>query len=79
LDGTGFWPLVSPLPKQLIPVVLPTVVREELTVEAAVEGSFEKALAALASDPLVDGIETARPLLEEMLAANKDWLPQFKV
>jgi alpha-galactosidase len=79
LDGTGFRPLVSPLPKQLIPVVLPTVVREELTVEAAVEGSFEKALAALASDPLVDGIETARPLLEEMLAANKDWLPQFKV
>jgi 6-phospho-beta-glucosidase len=70
---------VSPLPKQLIPVVLPHVIREDLTVEAAIEGSFEKALAALASDPLVDGVETARPMLEEMLAANKQWLPQFKM
>ena len=79
LDGTGYRPLVSPLPKQLIPVVLPHVIREDLTVEAAIEGSFEKALAALASDPLVDGVETARPMLEEMLAANKQWLPQFKM
>jgi len=78
LDGAGYHPLTSPLPKQLIPVVLPHVVREELAVEAALEGSFEKALAAMASDPLVDGVETARPMLEEMLAANKDWLPQFK-
>jgi len=79
LDGTGCRPLASPLPKPLLPVILPQVMREELTVEAAVEGSKEKALAALASDPLVDGIETARPMLEEMLAANRDWLPQFSL
>jgi 6-phospho-beta-glucosidase len=54
-------------------------VREDLTVEAALEGSFEKALAAMASDPLLNGVETARPMLEELLAANKDWLPQFKL
>lgn len=77
LDATGFRPIASPLPKPLLPVVLPHVVREELTVEAALEGSFEKALAALASDPLVDGVETARPMLEEMIAGNREWLPQF--
>ena len=79
LDGAGYHPLASPLPQQLIPVVLLHVVREELTVEAALEGSFEKALAAMASDPLLNGVETARPMLEELLAANKDWLPQFKL
>jgi len=78
LDGSGAHPLASPLPKQLVPIVRPHVLRQELTMEAALEGSFEKALAALATDPLLDGIETARPLLEEMLAANKDWLPQFR-
>lgn len=77
LDGSGFHPLVSPLPQALVPVVLPHVAREELTVEAALEGSFEKALAVLASDPLLMGIENARPMLEELLAANRDWLPQF--
>jgi alpha-galactosidase len=79
LDGAGYHPLTSPLPEQLIPIVLPHVVREELTVEAALEGSFEKALAVLAGDPLLNGAETARPMLEELLAANKDWLPQFKL
>jgi alpha-galactosidase len=79
LDGAGYHPLTSPLPEQLIPAVLPQVAREELAVEAAVEGSFEKALAAMASDPLLNGVETARPMLEELLAANKDWLPQFKL
>ena len=79
LDGTGCRPLASPLPRQLVPIVLPHVVREELTVEAAVEGSFDKALAVLATDPLVGGVETARPMLEEMLSANKEWLPQFEL
>jgi alpha-galactosidase/6-phospho-beta-glucosidase family protein len=77
LDATGFRPIASPLPPQLVPAVLPHVLRDELTVEAAVEGSFEKALAVLTTDPLVGGIETARPMLEKMIALNKDWLPQF--
>jgi alpha-galactosidase len=77
LDGTGYRPIVSPLPKQLAAVIHPHVIREELTVEAALEGSFDKALAVLATDPLLGRMETARPLLEKMLAANREWLPQF--
>jgi alpha-galactosidase/6-phospho-beta-glucosidase family protein len=30
------------------------------------------------TDPLVARPETARPMLEEMLAANREWLPQFR-
>lgn len=77
LDGTGFRPLVSSMPRGLEAIVRPHVMREELTVEAAVEGSFEKALAALISDPLIGCTDIARPMLTEMLAATKEWLPQF--
>ena len=77
LDGTGCRPLVSPMPKQLAAVIMPHVLRQELTVEAALEGSFETALAVLSTDPLVGRIETARPMLEKMLGATREWLPQF--
>jgi alpha-galactosidase/6-phospho-beta-glucosidase family protein len=77
LDATGYRPLASPLPTALEPVILPHVIRQELTVEAGVEGDFEKAVAALASDPLVRGIADVRPMLTRMLEATKEYLPQF--
>ncbi|MGD8239661.1 MAG: hypothetical protein PVH68_13970 [Armatimonadota bacterium] len=77
LDQTGIRPIVSPMPEQIEAIVRPHVLREELTVEAAVEGDFDKALTVLTRDPLMPSIDAARPMLEEMLAANKKWLPQF--
>ncbi|MCZ6678606.1 MAG: hypothetical protein O7E52_15325 [Candidatus Poribacteria bacterium] len=77
LDATGFRPLVSPMPDMLEAMVRPHVLRDELTVDAALEGSFEKALAVLTTDPLVADRNIARPMLEELIATNKDWLPQF--
>jgi alpha-galactosidase/6-phospho-beta-glucosidase family protein len=77
LDKTGVRPIVSPMPEQIEAIIRPHVLREELTVEAALEGDFDKALAVLAGDPLLPSIDVARPMLEEMLAANKAWLPQF--
>jgi alpha-galactosidase len=78
LDATGYRPLVSPMPEPIEAIVRPHAVREELTVDAALEGSFEKALSAMASDPLVRNAEDARPLLEELVAANREFLPQFE-
>lgn len=77
LDQTGFRPLVSPLSEDLEAIVRPHALREELTVDAALEGDFEKALAAMKSDPLLPNPDVARSLLEELIAATKDWLPQF--
>jgi len=79
LDATGYRPLASPLPETLEPIILPHVIRQELTVEAGVEGDFAKALAVLASDPLVRGIEDVRPMLTRMLEATKEYLPQFRL
>lgn len=48
---------------------------ESLTVQAAVEGSVRVAMQALMAHPLVPSWEVARPLLEELLAANRPWIP----
>lgn len=51
---------------------------EELTVEAAVTGSQEAALAALATHPLVGSASRARLFWERALRNEADFLPQFK-
>ena len=77
LDATGCRPLVSPLPPALEAIVRPHVLREELLVEAAIEGSMAKALAALTSDPLLGCPDQAPELLAELMAGTESWLPQF--
>jgi len=51
---------------------------ERLVVEAAVEGNYNKALLALTINPLVQSEKMAKILLDELLEANKKYLPQFK-
>lgn len=79
LDAAGYHPLASPLPEALAPILLPHVIRQELTVEAGVEGDFDKAAAVLVTDPLVCGLEDVHPMLTRLLEATKDYLPQFSL
>jgi 6-phospho-beta-glucosidase len=50
---------------------------ESWTVEAGVTGSRQAALMAMTTNPLVPSFEVARALVDEMLEANRDYLPQF--
>ena len=50
---------------------------ERLTVRAALEGSRDAALAALMAHPLIGDFAKAKPMLDEMLEASKDYLPGF--
>ncbi len=50
---------------------------ERVAAEAAVTGSYEKALLAMAINPLVPSDELAKTVLDELLEAHKDYLPQF--
>lgn len=50
---------------------------EKLTVTAGLKGDMNAALAALLAHPLIGDYNKAKPLLMEMLEANKDYLPQF--
>jgi len=50
---------------------------EKLTVSAALTGCRDTALAALLAHPLVGDFSKAKPMLDEMITANKEYLPQF--
>lgn len=52
---------------------------EQLTIEAAVEGDRTKALLALSHHPLIPSVSVAQKLLDEMMDANKQYLPQFSI
>lgn len=51
---------------------------EKLTVRAAVTGDYHTALLAMTCNPLVPSDITAKRILDEMLEAHKQYLPQFK-
>jgi len=50
---------------------------EKFAVKAGLYGDYDAALSALLVHPLIGDYDKAKPLLDEMLDANKDFLPQF--
>jgi len=48
---------------------------EQLAIEAAVTGSYDAALKALLTHPLVMAYDIAKPLLDDILEANRPFLP----
>lgn len=50
---------------------------EKLVVDAAVEGDYNKALLALTINPLIPSEKMAKILLDGLLEAHKEYLPQF--
>lgn len=52
---------------------------EQLAIEAAVFGDYDKALMALANNPLVPDIKRAKAILNDILRENAEYLPQFKL
>ncbi|WP_044642363.1 6-phospho-beta-glucosidase [Risungbinella massiliensis] len=50
---------------------------ERVASEAAVTGSYEKALLAMTINPLVPSDKVAKAVLDEMLTAHQTYLPQF--
>lgn len=51
---------------------------EQLLVEGAIEGSYEKVLHAFALNKTVPSIQVAKEILDEMMEANKDYWPELK-
>ncbi len=68
---------VGALPDAIAEMCSRQVTVVELAVEAAVTGDRQKALQALALDPMIDDLDVARNLLNDYLEAHKDYLPQF--
>lgn len=50
---------------------------EETVIKAAIEGDYNRALSAFIVNPLIPGGEKARDILDQLLYAHKEHLPQF--
>ena len=76
VDGAGPHPLrLGEIPLPIRGLIQAVKAYESLTVQAAVEGSKQVALQTLLAHPLVPSWEVARPLLDDLLAANRQWIP----
>ena len=75
IDRLGVRPLlVGKLPDPAYEAFAPHVSSQELIVEAALTGEHQPALAALATDPLIQDPVIAEPLFEDLLAANREFM-----
>ena len=78
VDRNGIHPLPSPpLPVACFGLISQIKMYELLTVEAAVHGDRNAAYQALLTHPLRPTADKVEEVLEDMLEANKQWLPQF--
>lgn len=78
VDRDGAHPLpLAPLDPLMRGLVQQMKAYEELAVAAARSGDRGIALKALLANPLIRNWEVARPLLDELLAANTAHLPRF--
>jgi 6-phospho-beta-glucosidase len=78
IDAAGAHPLpLEPLAPELRGLVQQAKAYERLAARAAASGDRGLALKALMANPLVRDYDVAAPLLEALLAANREYLPRF--
>lgn len=78
IDANGAHPLhIGHTPLKIRGLLQTVKAYEQLTIEAAVTGNYEAALQALTIHPLVNSATVARSILDDILAENKEYLPQF--
>ncbi len=78
VDGDGIHPVhVGALPEPVAEIMRREITVSQLCVDAAVEGSRQKALQCLLLDPVVNDFELAKQILDDYLTSYKEYLPQF--
>jgi 6-phospho-beta-glucosidase len=78
VDRAGIHPLpADPLPPACFGLVAQVKMYELLTVEAAVHGNRKAAYQALLAHPLGPQADQVQAVLDDLLATNRRWLPQF--
>jgi alpha-galactosidase len=78
VDGSGIHPIhMGALPEPVAELCRRETAVAQLCVDAAVEGSRQKALQCLLLDPVITDIETGRKILDDYLTSYKEYLPQF--
>jgi len=70
--------IVGEIPSDIESLIRSIKDYQKLTVRAAMEGSYDLALRALVAHPLVMSYKKAKLVLDDLLEANRDYLPQFR-
>lgn len=70
---------VGRLPHQIKADILMMKAFEELVIEAAITGEYEKAYLAFVSNPLIKDEMLSKVVLDDLLEAHKEYLPQFEL
>jgi alpha-galactosidase len=83
VDKSGIHPCyVGNLPPHLASLNRTNISVQELAVEAVVDGNKRKVFHSIALDPLTSAVlslEEIQTMVNEMFAAEKEWLGQFKI
>ena len=78
VSAAGIRPLkLSDIPESVWGLTCAVKNYEQLAVKAAVTGDYRTALLALTAHPLVRDYGIVKPMLDELLEANRQYLPQF--
>ena len=78
VNGAGIHPVhMGALPEAIAELCRRELMTSQLGVDAAVEGSYEKALQCLLLDPVIHDLDSAKHILEDYLKTYKEHLPQF--
>ena len=80
IDARGAHPVQigTPIAPQIRGLMQVVKAYEELTVKAAAEGDYSAGLQALTLHPLIGSAKLAKQVLDEIIDANKHYLPQFR-
>jgi len=79
VNASGLHPIkVGPLPEPIAALCNKQVSIHKLLVEAYKERSKKILLQALSLEPVVDSIDRAEKMMEEMLRIEKEFLPEFR-
>ncbi len=72
-DAAGVHPLPASIPPRLLPVILPTLCRQEAILDVALGGTFDELVTLVAGDPLCSHLELGRcrSMVRQMLQANQ--------
>jgi alpha-galactosidase len=79
VDGAGIHPVyMGALPEAVAELCRRELMIAQLGVDAAIEGSYERALQCLLLDPMVHDLDSAKYILDDYLQTYKELLPQFR-
>jgi 6-phospho-beta-glucosidase len=78
ITGDGPRPIaIGPLPSSVKGIIQQMKAFEELVIQAAMTGEYNHVYQAMVMNPLVQNEGVARQLVDELLEAHKEFLPQF--